>query len=76
MIPIAEDLINGDITSLWLYLYNIVIDSLFEKEPIEKTVIRTIDFEKVIEDQIDLEEIPEISKRSITVLHQLDQKII
>ena len=65
MEPTAEDLINGKISSVGVYLYNKVKNYIFEKEPIEKTAIREADFEKIIEEKTELEEFSAISQEDI-----------
>jgi WD40 repeat protein len=66
--PTAEDLINGKISSVGVYLYNKVKNYIFEKEPIEKTAIREADFEKIIEEKTELEEFPAISQEDIKAI--------
>ncbi|WP_155395974.1 NB-ARC domain-containing protein [Methanosarcina mazei] len=63
--PTAEDLISGKISSVGVYLYNKVKNYIFETEPIEKTAIREADFEKIIEEKVELEEFSAISQEDI-----------
>lgn len=71
MKPNAEDLINGEISSVGVYLYNKVKNYIFETEPIEKTAIRKADFEKIIEEKTELEEFPAISQEDIKAICEI-----
>ncbi|MDY9927970.1 NB-ARC domain-containing protein [Methanosarcina sp.] len=71
MKPTAEDLINGEISSVGVYLFNRVNNCIFEKEPIEKTAIRKADFEKIIEEKTEFEEFPAISREDIKAICEI-----
>ncbi len=71
MKPTAEDLINGEISSVGVYLFNRVKNCIFEKEPIEKTAIRKADFEKIIEEKKEFEEFPAISREDIKAICEI-----
>ena len=71
MKPTAEDLINGEISSVGVYLFNRVKNCIFEKEPIEKTAIRKADFEKIIEEKTEFEEFPAISREDIKAICEI-----
>ena len=68
MKPSAEALINREISSVGVYLFNKIKRHVFEKEPIEKTVIRETDFEKIIEEKTDSEDFPVISQADIKAI--------
>ncbi|AKB49713.1 hypothetical protein MSBRW_0460 [Methanosarcina barkeri str. Wiesmoor] len=67
----AEDLINGEISSVGVYLYNKLKNYVFEKESSEKTAIRKADFGKIIEEKTDLEEFPAVSKEDIKAICEI-----
>lgn len=71
MKPTAEDLINGEISSVGIYLSNKVKKYIFEKEPIEKTVLRKADFEKIIEEKAEVEEFPEIYREDVKAICEI-----
>jgi hypothetical protein len=71
MKPTAEDLINGEISSVGVYLYNKLKNYVFEKESIEKTAIKMADFEKIIEEKTDLEEFPAISQEDTKAICEI-----
>jgi len=76
MVPTTEDLMKKGICGVGTYLFNKIKDSIFEKESIERTVIRKADFEEIIEDQIDLKKFPAVSQEDIgaicEILHRSD----
>jgi len=71
MKPTAEELINGKISSVGVYLFNKVKDYIFEKEPIEKIAIREADFEKTIEEKKELDEFPARSQEDIKAICEI-----
>lgn len=71
MKPTVDAIMKGEISSVGIYLINKVKDSIFEKEAIEKTILRKADFGKIIEDKIDLGEFSTISHKDITAICEI-----
>ena len=76
MKPTVDAIMKGEISSVGIYLINKVKDSIFEKETIEKTILRKADFEKIIEDRIDLEDFSTISHKDITAICEILRKSV
>jgi hypothetical protein len=62
---------NKGMSSVGIHLYSKVKDSIFEKEPIEKTAVRDTDFGKLIEDKIEFKEFPEISDEDVKAICEI-----
>jgi predicted transcriptional regulator len=74
MVFTAGALMNRAISSVGVFLFNKVKNSIFEREQIEKTIIKKTDFESIIEDEIDLEEFPAISHKDIKAICKILSK--
>lgn len=74
MTYIAGYLMNRAISSVAVFLFDKVKNSIFEREQIEKKIIKRTDFENIIKDEIDLEEFPAISYKDIKAICKILSK--